>query len=100
MDLKAFRRDISKALAGLESAHASGYVYITSVDNREKNIAAGTVTEVTLQHAATRLCERTHQVSTPEEIEGYHERGREIKAQIVADGKRHLDRELRISVNK
>ncbi len=100
MDLKAFRRDVQRKLLELEAAHPSGYVYLTSLDNRERNISAGTTTEVTLQNAAVTLCWRSHELSTPDQIEGYHQRCAEARAQIQAALKRHVDKELRISVDR
>lgn len=100
MDLKAFRRDVQRKLLELEAAHPSGYVYLTSLDNRERNITAGTVTEVTLPNAAKHLCERSHEISTAEEISAYQQKCEENRATIVAAGKRSTDRELRISVDR
>jgi hypothetical protein len=97
MDLRALRRDILKKKTELEQAYPSGYLYVTSLDNREKNVSAGTVTEVNIPNAARVLTERTHAVSTPEEIEAYHARCEENRQQIAAAGKRHTDRELRIT---
>jgi hypothetical protein len=97
MDLKAFKRDMLKKQAELELAHPSGYLYVTSQYHREKNVAAGTVTEVNIPNAARVLTERTHAVSTPEEIEAYHARCEENRAQISASLRRNTDRELRIT---
>ena len=97
MDLKAFRRDVLAKTTELKGTHPSGYVYLTSVDNRERNIAAGTVTEVTLPNAARHLCERSHVISTPEEIESYRLKCEENRAQIIVASRRTTDRELRIS---
>jgi len=100
MDLKAFRRDVLKKQGELEAAYPSGYVYITTVNDSQRQIKAGTVSEVTLQNAARHLCERTHEISTPEEIAAYHARCAEARATISAASKRHTDRELRISVDR
>lgn len=97
MDLRAFRRDVLKKQAELEAAFPSGYCYITSLEDSQRQLRAGTVTEVTLQIAAVRLCERTHEISTPEQLEEFHARQAEIRAQISASLKRTTDRELRIT---
>lgn len=99
MDLKAFWRDVIKKQGELEAAFHGGFVYLTSVDNREKNIAAGAVTEVTVASAARHLCERTHEISTPVEIEVYQARCQSDRARILAFEKTRTDRELRISVD-
>jgi hypothetical protein len=100
MDLKAFRRDVLAKTTELKGTHLSGYLYLTSVDNRERQISAGTVTEVTLQNAARHLCERSHVISTPEEIESYRQRCEENRAQISASLKRNTDRELTITTTR
>jgi hypothetical protein len=100
MDIKGFKRDCSKKQAELELVHSSGYVYITSLDNREKQTRAGTVVEVSLQNAARHLVERSATVSTPEEIEGYQQRAEETRQTIIAAGRRFVEKELRISVDR
>ena len=100
MDLKAFKRDMLKKQAELELAHPSGYLYVTSQYHRERNVAAGTVTEVNIPNAARVLTEGTHQVSTIEEIEGYRQKCEENRATIAASLRRNVDRELRISVDR
>ena len=100
MDLKAFRRDVLKKQGELEALHPSGYCYITSLDDTQRQIRAGTVSEVTLPNAARHLCERSAELSTAEEIEAYHARCAEARATISAASKRHTDRELRVSVNR
>jgi hypothetical protein len=100
MDLKAFRRDVQRKLLELEAAHPSGYVYLTSLDNRERNLVAGTTTEVNLQNAAVALCWRSHEISSAEQIAEYRQRCEEARQQIVAAGKRHINKELRISVDR
>jgi len=100
MDIKAFNLDVLSTLRELQATHPSGFVYITSVKNREKTTSAGTVCEVSLPAAARHLIEHTHVLSTPAEIEEYQARCRENRAQIVAASKRHLNQELRISVDQ
>jgi hypothetical protein len=100
MDLKAFRRDVLKKTTELEAIYPSGYIYITTVNDSQRQIKAGTTTEVTLALAAKHLCERSHELSTPEEIEGYRLRCEEARATISASLKRNVDRELRISVDR
>jgi hypothetical protein len=97
MDLKAFKRDVIKKQAELEAAHPSGYVYITSLDNRERNLVSGTTTEVNLQNAAIALCWRSHEISSAEQIAEYRQRCEEARQQISAAGKRHTTQELRIT---
>jgi hypothetical protein len=97
MDIRGFRRDVNKKLTELQENHPSGYVYITSLDNRERNISAGTVTEVNLQNAAVALCQRSHALSSAEDIAGYQQRCEEARQQISAAGKRHTTQELRIT---
>ena len=75
-------------------------MYLTSLDNREHQISAGTVSEVGLAMAARHLCERTHEIATAEEIAAYQARCNETRQQIDASGKRHINQELRISMNK
>jgi hypothetical protein len=100
MDVKAFNLDVSAMLQELRSSNPSGFVYINSIKNREKTTSAGTVCEVGLETAARRLCEHSAVRATPAEIEEYQARCRENRAQIVAAGKRHLNQELRISVDQ
>ena len=100
MDIKAFRRDVLKKQAELEAAHPSGYTYITSVADSQRQQIGGVVTEVTLSRAAIHLCERSAELSTPEEIEAYRQRCEEARAQIVAASRRNVDRELRITTDR
>jgi hypothetical protein len=100
MDLKKFKHDMLKKQAELELAHPSGYLYVTSQYHRERNVAAGTVTEVNIPNAARVLTEGTHQVSTIEEIESYRQKCEENRAQISASLKRNTDRELTITTTR
>jgi hypothetical protein len=100
MNIKAFRIDVQKTLLELQRDHHSGYCYITSLHDSQRQQIAGVVTEVSLQNAARHLCERSAQLSTPEEIQAYQARCAENRQQIVAAGRRHLDKELRISVDR
>jgi hypothetical protein len=100
MDIKGFKRDCLNKTLELEGLFPSGYCYITLLDNREKQTRAGVVVEVSLMNAARHLCERSAELSSETEIQAYQARCAENRQQIVAAGKRHLDKELRISVNR
>jgi hypothetical protein len=100
MNLKAFRRDVNRKLEELQRDHPSGYVYLTSLHDSQRQQIAGVVTEVSLPNAARHLCERSAELSTPQEIEGYRQKCEETRATISAASKRHLDKELRISVDR
>ena len=47
------------------------FTYITSIENRRKQMVGGRVFEADFRNAAMRLADGTHRVSTPEEIERY-----------------------------
>ena len=100
MDLKRFRIDVQRKLEELQIAHPSGYVYLTSLHDSQRQMAAGTVTEVTLLNAAKHLCERSHEIATETEVEEYRQRCEQNRATISAASKRHLEKELRLSINK
>lgn len=49
-------------------------VFITSLENRRKQMVGGRVFEATVRNAAMRLTEQTHRLSTPDEIQGHKDR--------------------------
>jgi hypothetical protein len=59
-------------VAQMRTQISTSTAFITSVDLPEKGINPGAVCEATAEFAARRLAERTHRLSTPQEIEAFH----------------------------
>jgi len=74
-DLKVLWATRRKKQAALDSAHPTGALYVTPIENREANTTAGIPCAVSTEVAARLLLAGGHRESTPEEIEAAVEHG-------------------------
>jgi hypothetical protein len=76
------------------AAIATPTAFITSVDMPERGVNAGAVCEVSRENAARRLAERSHRLSTANEIETFHReqaaRDRECRLQTEKQKERSV----------
>lgn len=69
MDMQAYWRGIR----GIESSLPAGdQVYLTSVENREKQSVGGRTSPVGRKLAAKMIADKTHRLATDEEIAAWH----------------------------
>jgi hypothetical protein len=61
--------------------------FITSVDVPERGVTPDSVSEVLAEGAARRLAERTHRLSTPEEIQRFHteQAARDMQCRLLTE---------------
>ena len=67
-------------------------VYVTSLDNIDRNVTAGATCGVRLKHGATLIIERTHRLATAEEVAAMFQHQRDQKAMNDAEDAKNANR--------
>jgi hypothetical protein len=83
-DLVQYFSAISDEKRKLDAVHYTGFVFMTSVRNLQKNSTAGCVCECTTKQAAKHLVDSTARESTPQEIESFKQQGILFAAKCAA----------------
>jgi hypothetical protein len=87
-DLEQYFSAIADEKRKLDSVHYSGFVFMTSVRNLQKNSTAGCVCECTTKQAAKHLVDSTARESTAEEIEAFKRAGELFSAKCAAENEK------------
>src|SRR4051812_12289705 len=83
-----FAQAAAKIRGELDEQFPDGFLYVTSLDNFAKLTTPGTVTQVSNDSAARLIVDKTHKVSTPDEIAGF-------EAHMRAEGEKYSNAEMR-----
>jgi L-amino acid N-acyltransferase YncA len=100
MNIKETARDIRERREQLDTAFPNGYLYICTIDNRERAVKGGAVSEVSSSVAAKHIVERTGRVATDAEIEDLHKRHAATRQLLQRQQAALAPRPLSVSVDK
>lgn len=99
-DVKAYHRLWAEKEAELHALYPSGFLFLTTVERVDIQQRAGTVHEVSVKNAARCLTERTHTISTPEEIEGHQRSNAIVRESLLSAQNAGAAQRLRIDIKK
>ena len=68
MQLQNYYADMRAKRAELSAQFPSGYCYVMSLANRDRNSTAGNIAEVCVDTAARTIIEGTHRLTTADEL--------------------------------
>ncbi len=100
MDIKAYHRRVAQREADLRQQFPDGFLFVTSVNNAEKQLRAGTVHEVSVRNAARHLEEHTHEISTEAEIQAYEAHNAVVRETLISQRDAAKGQKLNIRIKE
>ena len=100
MNVRIFNQAVREQVLQLQRDGYSDFLYVTSIENRQLGSTTGRVAEVSLEQAGKLLAEKTHRVSSPQEISGFKTACEARRREILAGSLLRLPPTFRAGLRK